>query len=143
MLEDGASPFYGRFVMRRRWQIAVIAILALTVHSVGFCGVTPSGCETAACPGYERGGSCHQHSQNSGPQTTHECCHSVMCLNGAELTADKDGKAAGPVQGVLPVVAALRLVEPTGSASRFGAFARVHAPPSLVPIFLSIRALLI
>jgi hypothetical protein len=128
--------------MRRRWQIAVITILALTVHSAGFCDVTPSGCERAACPTHERGGS-RQHSQNSGPQTTHECCHSAMCLNGAELTADKDGKAASPVQGVMPVVATLRLVAPTGSASRFGAFARVHAPPSLVPIFLSIRALLI
>jgi hypothetical protein len=64
-------------------------------------------------------------------------------VNGAELAGDKDGKAAGPLQMVLPVVSALCLVEPTQSASRFAAFAAVHAPPSSVPIFLSIRTLLI
>lgn len=127
------------FLIRQRWQIALTAMLALTVCSVGFCCVTPSSCEASACPAHERGGSCHQHSRHSGPQTSHECCHSPICLNAGELNADKDGRAAGGLQTFLPVVLTLRLVEPTESATRLAAVAKVYAPPSSMPIFLSIR----
>src|SRR5581483_11129827 len=130
-------------VMRRRWQIALIALIALALYSVGFCGIACSGCEASLYPTHEHGGSCHQHSRNSNHQTSHKCCHSAFCLSAAELTTDNDCKAAGAEQMILPIVLTLRLIEPTESVSSLAALARVHAPPSSLPIFLSIRTLLI
>ena len=125
--------------VRRRCHIALIAILALAFHhSVGPCGANVSSCEASVCPAHQHGG-CHQHSKNSVPQTSHECCLSAICLN----AADKPDSAAGPVQQVLPMGLTPRPVEVAQPATRLTAFARNHAPPPSVAIFLSIHTFVI
>jgi hypothetical protein len=126
--------------MKRRWQIAFIAILALMVRSVGFCAVRLSCC-ASACPANDVNGCCDHHSQHPGPGVTHECCHSAICVNKAEFTANKDDSSVGPLQAYSPVV--LHSIGPAESPTGLLAFAQLHAPPSPVPIFLSTLTLLI
>jgi hypothetical protein len=130
--------------MKRRFDIALIAVLALTLHGVGFCGgAIPWSYQTLAHPAQEQNGSCPLHSEVPGSRASHECCHFAACLNDAKFVVDKDGRAPGSVPMLLPVVLILRSIEPAEFATRFAACAAVHAPPFSRPIFLSLRTLLI
>jgi len=128
--------------MKRRWHIALVAIFALAIHSFGFCTAAATGCVASVCGAHQQNGSCHRHSRHSGGESNHDCCASPICLSGAELTADKDASASH-VPMLLPVVFTLPSIVLTESSIRLAALTRVHAPPPHVPIFLSIRTLLI
>ena len=67
---------------------------------------------------------------------------SPICLRGAELTAGK-GVSASNVLTLLPVAFTHRALELLQAPARFQALSWGHAPPPHVPIFLSIRILLI
>ena len=67
---------------------------------------------------------------------------SPICLRGAELTAGKDVSASNVLM-LLPVAFTQRALELLQTPARFAALSWVHAPPPHVPIFLSIRTLLI
>jgi hypothetical protein len=70
------------------------------------------------------------------------CCLSPICSNGVELTAGKDASVSD-VPMLLLVVFALPSIDLAQALARSAALAWVHAPPPHVPIFLSIRTLLI
>jgi hypothetical protein len=128
--------------VKRRSHIALVAIFALAIHSLGLCAGTGAACSSSVCAGHEQDGSCPRHPHGSGNESRHLCCVSPMCLRGAELTAGKDSSASDVLM-LAPVVFTLPSIDLAQSPARSAALNWVHAPPPHVPIFLSIRALLI
>ena len=128
--------------MKRSSHIALVAIFALAIHSLGFCAGAPTGCTSSVCAAHQQDGSCPRHPHHSGNESRHQCCISPICLNGIELTSGKDASMTY-VSMLLPVVFSLSSVDLAKSPARLAALAWVHAPPLHVPIFLLIRTLLI
>ena len=128
--------------MKRSSHVALVAIFALAIHSFGFCAGAAADCTTSMCAAHEEDGSCHRHSRHSGQESSHPCCVSPVCLSGAGLTADKDASVSD-VPMLLPVVFTLPSIDLAQSVARLADLTRVHAPPPHVPIFLSLRTLLI
>jgi hypothetical protein len=94
------------------------------------------------CAAHQQDGPCPQHLHQSGQESRHLCCVSPICLRGAELTAGKDVSASSVLMA-LPVAFTQRALELLQTPARFAALSWEHAPPPHVPIFLSIRTLLI
>jgi hypothetical protein len=128
--------------VKRRSQIALVAIFALAIQSLGFCGGATNDCTTSVCAAHQQDGSCHRHPLHSGQQSRHSCCLYAICLSGVELIGGKDA-SAGDVSMLLPVVLSLSSISLAQSPARLAALAWVHASPLHVPIFLSKRTLLI
>jgi len=128
--------------VKRRSHIALVAILALAIHSLGFCAGAATSCTGSVCAAHQQDGSCPMHPHHSGQESKHLCCFSPICLNGVELTPGKDASMTY-VSMLLPVVFSLPSMDLAQSPARLAALTRVHAPPLHVPIFLSIRTLLI
>jgi hypothetical protein len=128
--------------VKRGSHIALVGVFALAIHSFGFCAGVASGCTISKCTGRHQrdGGSCHRHSDHSRQESRHYCCVSPICARGAELTVGKDASVSD-VPMPLPVVFSLLSTDLARSPARFVAL--IHAPPPHVPIFLSIRTLLI
>ena len=126
--------------MKRSSHIALVAIFVLAIHSLGFCAGAAAGCTTSVCAAHQQEGSCPRHPHHSGNESRHQCCTSPICLNGVELTAGKDASMTY-FSMLLPVV--FNLPSVTKSPARLAALAWVHAPPLNVPLFTSIRTLLI
>jgi hypothetical protein len=128
--------------VKRSSHIALVAIFALAIQSLGFCAGAAAGCTTSVCAAHQQDGSCPRHPHDSEQESRHLCCVYPICLNGAELTAGKDASMSY-VSMLLPVVFSLRSVDLAKLPGRLAALAWVHAPPLHVPIFLSMRTLLI
>jgi hypothetical protein len=128
--------------MKPRSHIALVAIFALAIHSVGFCAGAASGCTISMCAARQDDGSCHRHSHHSRQESHHYCCVSSICVSGAEPTVGKDA-SVNDVPMLLPVVFSLPSISLAQTPAQLAAHSWVHAPPPHVPIFLSNRTLLI
>jgi hypothetical protein len=128
--------------VKRRSHIALVAIFALAIHSLGLCSGTGAACSSSVCAGHHQDCSCPQHPHRSEHESRHLCCVSTICWRGAELAAGKDSSVSDVLM-LAPVVFTLPSIDLAQSLARSAALAWVHAPPLQVPIFLSIRTLLI
>jgi hypothetical protein len=128
--------------VKRHSHIALVAIFALAIHSLGFCGGAATDCTTSVCAAHQQNGSCHRHPLHSGQQSQRNCCVSAICLSGAELTGGKDA-SVGDVAMLLPAVLSFPSINLAHRPHYWQLFAWVHAPPAHGPIFLSKRTLLI
>lgn len=128
--------------VKRSSHVALVAAFALAIHSLSFCAGAAAICTTSVCAAHQQDGSCPRHPHQSGHERGHLCCVSPIYLRGAELTAG-NGVSASNVLTLLPVAFTQRALELRQALARFAALSWDHAPPPHVPIFLSIRTLLI
>lgn len=133
----------GMVRMKQSHWIVLIAALALAIRSVGFCATAAPSCVASTCAAHEQDRCCHQHQRHSELPSGHECCQSAICLSGLEFTAHNGGSSVRHLPSLLPVGFRLRLFDSQGFLTRVAALAEAHPPSPGVPIFLSLRTLLI
>jgi hypothetical protein len=136
------NSFLGESEVKMRSHIALVAAFALVIHSFGFCAGAPTHCTGSVCAAHQQDGSCPRHPHQSGQDSRHLCCLSPMCLNAVELTAGKDASMTD-VSMLVAAGFSLLSIDLARSRARLAALSWVHAPPPPVPIFLSIRKLVI
>jgi hypothetical protein len=132
----------GLAAVRQHYQLALIAMLGLLIHSAGFCVASLPNCVLAQCDAaHEPDDSCHEHNRHSGSCSTYECCQSAVCRSGVETAADGRGSSSHRLT-LLPIAFDPRSIDLKRSLSKFSAGSTSRPPPE-VPIFLSLRTLLI
>lgn len=128
--------------MKWRFKIALIAAVMLAIQSICFCAIATPGCTGPSCASHEERG-CHDHQPHGGAGHIHVCCHSAVWEGGAEVTADSELSAPYDASLVFSALYSPLFAQSNAICGRFPTPAQGCAPPSGVPIFLSIRALLI
>jgi len=127
--------------MKWRFHIGLIAAVTLAIQGICFCATVTPSCNGPSCASHEEQG-CHEHQPHGGAGHIHVCCHSAVCEGGAEVTADSELSTPYHASLVFALYGPL-FAQPNATCGRFPSPAQGCAPPSGVPIFLSIRALLI
>jgi hypothetical protein len=137
-LGKGFSP---AIPMRRRSKISIAAIIALLINSVCLCAATPV-CSAPSCAAHEQDGNCPAHQGRHESSMGHACCQTAACKSSTANSTDADSYAANHTAPPVLVIGSLfhNLAE---AVARLDPLAASHSPPSVVPIFLVIRALLL
>src|SRR6266436_5861168 len=127
--------------MRPRIHIQIVAIIALLVNGLCLCVASAPACSAPSCAVHEHQGACPIHQRHQHSPENHKCCQTAACNNSSEIRADTDSHATNHSA---PFVFAIRAsIGYVDAVTRLMPISVGHSPPSTVPLFLSIRTLLL
>jgi hypothetical protein len=129
--------------MRRQFNIAIVAVLALLVNSVCLCAGAVPNCSAASCAAHERDGTCPSHRGHQESPGNHECCQTAACRNPTEIRANTDSLAGNLVPAPLSAIVRTPIFDVGAAQLKLIATREAHSPPSAVPVFLAIHSLLL
>jgi hypothetical protein len=125
-------------LMKGRIQISIIAILALLMNSVCLCAAAGPKCAAASCTAHEHSDTCPAHQRHQNSPGGHECCQTVACSKPTEIRADTNHLPGPPL-----IIVRAPILDLPNLAGRLLPLREAHSPPSVVPVFLAIRTLLL
>jgi hypothetical protein len=129
--------------MKRRIQIAIIAILALLINSVCVCAAVGPNCRVASCAAHEHHDTCPAHQRHQNSRSGHDCCQTSACSNPTEIRADTASHTSNHLPGPPITIVRAPILDLANLAARLLPLREAHSPPSAVPVFLTIRTLLL
>jgi hypothetical protein len=124
--------------MMWRVKIALLAMLTLAIHGACLCADALPGCtETAVAEG--TGSACPE---RHDAHHDHDCCQTLACSTEAVFSTDSGLRGVTEVATLLATCPYYAASDANDSA-HFVVDRRGGPPPSSIPIFISIRTLLI
>ena len=129
--------------MTRRTQISIVGILALLLNSVCFCAAALPSSTSTSSAAHEQHGTSPAHQPHQDPRGDDDCCQSAACSSPTKLGADTASLIGHPLSAPLFVIVRASILDLADMGAKLARHGKAHSPPSAVPFYLAIHALLL